>query len=206
MAPAAQAVALTIPLRAPLGGVITAAEVNGLPVALAISNEIVAGASRTLAATIAASDHDRRVVISWSKAEPLAKIPAVPAPASVATLAPGAPQFFDLARGEGRDFRLDVAEGGLYRIETLGRLKTSATIGTAFIPLIDQAADNGPGHNALLQNFLRAGSYRVHVSAQDSEGHLGLVAHRAVLNEAGVLAPEQSARAALTQGTGAAFR
>ena len=204
-APAAQAGALTIPLRAPLGGVITAAEVNGQPVALAISNEIVVGASRALAATIAPSDHDRRIVISWSKAEPPAKIPAVPAPASVATLAPGAPLFFDLARGEGRDFRLDVAEGGLYRIETLGRLKTSATIGTAFIPSIDQAADNGPGHNALLQNFLRAGSYRVHVSVQDSEGHLGLIALRAMLNEAGVLAPEQSARAALTQGTGAAF-
>jgi len=202
--PAAQG-GLTIPLRAPLGGVISATEVNGQPVALAFTNEIVAGASRTLAATIPASDHDRRIVISWSKAEPPAKIPAIPAPASVAALSAGEPQFFDLARDEGRDFRLEVAEGGLYRIETLGRLKASATIGTAFIPAIDQATGNGPGHNALLQNFLRAGSYRVRVSALDSEGHLGLVAHRATLIEAGALAPEQSARAALARDTGAAF-
>ncbi|MGA2638503.1 hypothetical protein [Methylocella sp.] len=202
--PAAQG-ALTIPLRAPLGGVIAAAEVNGQPVALAFSNEIVAGASRTLAATIPASDHDRRIVVSWSKTEQPAKIPAIPAPASIAALSAGEPQFFDLARDEGRDFRLDVAEGGLYRIETLGRLKTSASIGTAFIPAIDQATGNGPGHNALLQNFLRAGSYRVRVSALESEGHLGLVAHRATLIEAGALAPEQSARAALARDTGAAF-
>jgi hypothetical protein len=203
--PAGQAVALTIPLRVPLGGVIAAAEVNGQPVALAFSNEIVAGASRTLAATIPASDHDRRIVITWSKAEPPTKIPAIPAPASVAALSAGEPQFFDLARNEGRDFRLDVAEGGLYRVETLGRLKTSATIGTAFIPAIDQATGNGAGHNALLQNFLRAGSYRVRVSALESEGHLGLIAHRAALNEAGALAPGQSARAPLAQGAGAAF-
>ncbi len=204
-APPAAEGALTIPLRAPLGGVIAATEVNGQPIALAFSNEIVAGASRTLAATIPASDHDRRIVVSWSKTEPPAKIPAIPATASVATLSAGEPQFFDLARDEGRDFRLDVAEGGLYRIETLGRLKTSATIGTSFIPAIDQATGNGPGHNALLQNFLRAGSYRVRVSALDSEGHLGLVAHRATLIEAGALAPGQSARAALARDTGAAF-
>jgi hypothetical protein len=202
--PAAQAGVLTIPLRVPPGGVIVGAE-GGQPVALSFSNEIVAGASRTLAATIPASDHDRRIVISWSKAEPPAKIPAIPAPASIVALSAGEPLFFDLAREEGRDFRLDVAEGGLYRVETLGRLKTSATLGTAFIPSINQATGNGAGHNALLQNFLRAGSYRVRVSALESEGHLGLIAHRAALNEAGALEPEQSARAALAQGSGAAF-
>ncbi len=36
-----------------------------------------------------------------------------------------APFHFNLNRDEERNFRLDVAKGGLYRVETLGRLKTS---------------------------------------------------------------------------------
>lgn len=197
--------AILAPLRAPLGGAIAAADVNGRPVAIVLSNEIADRNGRTLTATIPASSHNRRVVVTWSKIAPPPEIPVVATPASVPVLTPGQPQFFDLARDEGLAFRLDVEDGGLYRIETLGRLKTSAAIGTPFTPTINQSTGNGAGHNALLQSYLRAGSYRITVKALDSEGHLGLVAQRAALNEVGLLTPGQSARAALTQGQGAVF-
>ncbi|WPP05673.1 hypothetical protein [Methylocella tundrae] len=197
--------AFLVPLRAPPGGAIAAADVNGRPIAIILTNETADKDGRTLTATIPASRLNRRVILTWSKVAPPSELPVVATPASLPRLAPEEPQFFDLARDESRAFRLDVAEGGLYRIETLGRLKTSATIGTTFIPAIDRAKDNGAGHNALLQSYLRAGSYRVTVKASDSEGHLGLIAHRASLNDAGGLAPGQSARAALMQGKGAVF-
>ncbi len=197
--------ALVIPLRAPKGGAIAAADVNGRPVAIELTEQGADDKGRTLVATVPASPVDRRVIVTWSKFAPPAAVPSVAAAAAIPVLKPGEAQFFDLARDETRAFRLDVADGGLYRIGTLGRLKTSATIGTSFIPAIDQASDNGPGHNALLQTYLRAGSYRVNIKALESEGHLGLVTERAALNPAGRLAPEQSARAALTEGSGAVF-
>jgi hypothetical protein len=120
-------------------------------------------------------------------------------------LVAGQPRFLDLGRGETRSFRLDVPEGGLYQIETLGRLKTAAAIATPFLPRLDEAADNGAGHNALLQTWLRAGSYRLRVTAADSAGHLGVRAAPAHLHDAGMLVAEGSARASLRGGEGAAF-
>ncbi|PNG27193.1 hypothetical protein CR492_03635 [Methylocella silvestris] len=197
--------ALLVPLRAPAGGMITAVDVAGKPIAVTFLNEVADNNGRTLVAAIAPADHDRRVIVAWSKAAPLAAVPAIPPASALLILAPGEPRFLDLAREETREFNLDVVEGGLYRIETLGRLKTSAAIGTSFKPSIDSASDNGAGHNALLQIYLRAGRYRIAIKALGSEGRLGVVARRAVLNDAGTLAPEQSAKAALGNGAGALF-
>ena len=76
---------------------------------------------------------------------------------------------------------------------------------TPYLPNLGNAADNGPGHNALLQTYLRAGTYRVNVSASDSSGRLGVVARPAPLPSAGVLVPGESGRASLTEGRGVVF-
>src|SRR5206468_412250 len=119
-------------------------------------------------------DHDRAITLTWT---PEAAQPALPTPQQQAseTLPAGRPRFFDLARDARRSMLLEAPEGGLYRIETLGRLKTAAYVSTPFLPGLASASDNGPGHNALLQTYLRAGIYRVTVAAQESTGRVGLV-------------------------------
>ena len=82
-----------------------------------------------------------------------------------------------LAEDERRSFAFAVGEGGLYRVETLGRLKTEGWIGTPFIAEIDHQAANGRGQNMLLQSYLRAGRYRVTVAAKESAGRAGIVAN-----------------------------
>ena len=196
---------LVIPIRVLVDGTLAAAEPNGRSVAITTSGETITKGIRTLTVTIAPADHARTIVLAWTKNVPPAPLPALGAPSDQTVLVAGKPQFFDLARGGRRGFRLEVPEGGLFHVETLGRLKTSATIATPFLPKLAEASDNGAGHNALLQTYLRAGSYRVGVSARDSQGHLGIVARPAPLIDAGTLIPEGSARATLAQGSGAVF-
>lgn len=195
---------LEIPVRAPLDGRIVVTEANGAPVDATLADERRGETDRTLAVVIPVSDRERTLAVAWIRSDPPAAMPLV-SQQTVQQLDAGKPYFFDLERDAHRGFRLDVPDGGLYRVETLGRLKTSATIGTAFLPEIQAEKDNGPGHNALLQTYLRAGSYRVDVAASDSNGHLGIVASPAPLLDGGALAPEESGRETLVAGAGAVF-
>ena len=194
---------LEIPVRAPLDGRVVVTETNGAPVDATFRDE-QRETDRTLVVAIPASDRERTLVVAWIRPDPPTAMPLVPQQ-TAQQLDAGKPYFFDLDRDAHRSFRLNVPDGGLYRVETLGRLKTSATIGTAFLPEIQTDKDNGPGHNALLQTYLRAGSYRVDVAASDSNGHLGIVASPAPLRDAGALAPEESGRETLVAGAGAVF-
>ncbi|HEY4250700.1 MAG TPA: hypothetical protein VGM87_05855 [Roseomonas sp.] len=126
-------------------------------------------------------------------------LPALPA------LAAGRPLFFDLARDQQRSFALSLPEGGLYRIETLGRLRTRGTLNTAFIAPLDEAAGNGVGENMLIQRHLRAGAYRLTVTAENSNGRLGLLARPAPTQTAPVLRPDGTVRATLAAGHGLAI-
>ncbi len=137
--------------------------------------------------------------------------PAVPRPdvvlaapgAALPVAEAGAPFPFDLRREQRREFDLHVAEGGLYRLETLGRLQTAGTVGTAFQPALDQAEANGIGANMLIQRWLRAGRYRVSVMAQGgTAGHGALLASPAPLKDSPTLRPAGSIRARLPAGTG----
>ena len=193
-----------IAVRAPLDGRIVITGTTGAPVDATLRDEQRGKTDRTLVVAIPASDRERTLVVAWIKSDPPAAMPVV-SQQTAQRLDAGKPYFFDLDRDAHRGFRLDVPDGGLYRVETLGRLKTSATIGTAFLPEIQTDKDNGPGHNALLQTYLRAGSYRVDVAASDSNGHLGILASPAPLLDAGALAPEESGRATLVAGAGAVF-
>jgi hypothetical protein len=196
---------LEIPIRVPLGGAIAATGMDGQPIAVITSKEVADKDGRTLIVSVAVAEQARKVILSWSKKEADAPIPALAPAAAMQPLQAAKPYFLDLHKDEPRRFVLDVPEGGLYRIETLGRLKTSVAVATPYLPNLGNASDNGPGHNALLQTYLRAGSYRVSVSASDSFGRLGVVASPAPLPSAGVLIPGGSGRASLTEGRGAIF-
>ena len=196
---------LEIPVRIPLDGVVKASGVTGQSIDITTSNETPEKNSRTMIVTIPAADQSRTVILSWAKAEGDEPLPPLEPASAMQPLQAAQPYFFDLDKGGRRRFSLDVPEGGLYRVETLGRLKTSLDIATPYLPNLGSASDNGPGHNALLQTYLRAGSYRINVAATDSFGHLGIVARPAPLPSAGILIAGGSARASLAEGRGAVF-
>jgi hypothetical protein len=147
----------------------------------------------------------RTVILSWSKSEAEEPLPALAPATAMQPLQAAQPLFLDLKDGERRRFVLDAPAGGLYRVETLGRLKTSLDVATPYLPKLGSASDNGPGHNALLQTYLRAGSYRVNVTASESSGRLAISARPAPLPDAGVLVPGGSGRASLSEGSGVVF-
>ena len=119
--------------------------------------------------------------------------------------AAGRPTYFDLARNETRELRFDVAQGGLYRVETLGRLQTAIKIGAAISTNLGAGENNGPGHNGLVTTYLRAGAYRAAVTAKESAGRVGFSAAPATLIETPKLVDEGSARATLAPGKGASI-
>ncbi len=189
-----------VPVQVAPGGTLSVTEVGGGAAPYALWKET--GRSTV---TLPPADHARTVVLAWRRAPAaVAAIPAPPPPDAEAAVQAGTPTYFDLARDEGRSFGLTVAEGGLYRIETLGRLRTSGRLATPFIPRLGEAA-GGVGQNMLIQTTLRAGRYRVQVSAQDSAGHAGLLATPAPLLPTAELRPGGSVRATLPAGSGAAI-
>jgi len=166
--------------------------------------------SRTTAAgevttvTLPPSDHARTLAVALLPEAPSAAPEPAPA-ATLTALRDGQPEFLDLERGKQASFALTVGQGGLYRVQTTGRLKTAGRIGTGFIPALGEAAANGVGQNMLLQRYLRAGRYRLDVTAQDSAGHLGVSASETPLAEGADLLPAGSTRATLTPGHGVAL-
>ena len=151
-------------------------------------------------AQLPAVDHARLVALFWDRPAPPPAMP-VPEPETArVTLHDGAPRFFDLAEDAPRSFTLDIGGGGLYRVETLGRLHTSGAIGSHFVPDLEIAEANGVGENMLLQGFLRAGRYHVDVTAKQSSGHAGIVAQPAPLLTAASLLPGGTVRATLPAG------
>ena len=199
-----EAAELDVPVRVPAGGAITASDTTGRAIPIALANDNSTKDGRTLTVRLPRAERSREVVLAWSSGVPGEPVQRI-TPDKLEVLAAGKPHFFDLARDQQREFLLDVPDGGLYRVETLGRLKTSATIATSFVPVLSTAADNGAGHNALVQSYLRAGQYHVRVSASQSAGHVGLVASPGLIVDAGPLAVDNSARASLAEGRGASF-
>ena len=207
LAPPAPAVdkALVIPVRTPPGGTLSVTDATGQPVPFTRTPDAIDKNVRSSTMTIPPAESARTLVFAWSAATPNEPIPQLPREEYGARIVAGAPFFFDLARDERKSFALDVGDGGLYRVETLGRLQTSAAIGTRFLPKLDSAEDNGPGHNALVQTWLRGGTYRVRVEAKDSAGRLGVIAKPTRLIDGGTIVADGSARATLADDAGATF-
>lgn len=185
-----------------------AAGAVGEPVATALGGgtaeaRVVAGNPAAL--RLPAPQAPRTTILSWR--QPAAP-PVLPRPQplpNLGTLGAGQPVFLTLGRDEQRSFALRVPEGGLYRVETLGRLRSRGQIGTAFLPELDQAEANGTGTNMLIQHYLRAGDYRLTVGAVNSAGRLGVVARPAPMQQGATLLPGTTVRAALPAGSGTAF-
>ncbi len=162
-----------------------------------------AGGVRLPAGEIAPVPEARQVTLSRpAAAVPLPPVAPQPEP-DLPLLRPGAPLALDLKREQSREVALELAEGGLLRVESLGRLQLGARLGTAFLPELAEASANGPGGNVVIQRALRAGRYRLAVTAQDGEGRLRLQARPAPLLDAPTLSPGQVLRLALPAGQGA---
>ncbi len=197
-------VAVQVPVLIPPAGALGASEIGGGEIAVTLGEPAPQG-GRML--TLPAPSRARSVVLSWRPpAAAPTDIPPPPHGDTAPQLRAGTPAWFDLAADEQRSFVLSVAEGGLYRLETLGRLRTHGRIATPFIADLDHAEANGIGQNMLIQRWLRAGRYRVDVAADDSAGHAGLTATPAPLLEGAALIPGGSVRARLPAGTGIAFQ
>lgn len=126
-----------------------------------------------------------------------------PAPA-YPRLTAGQTYALDLSGTDPRRFDLLVEEAGLYRIETQGRLAVQAGIRTLLLPHLARAAENGPGHNAVLEPYLRAGRYQVDLTPlRKTQGRVGLSLSRAPLAESPPLRIDMPARVALARGAGA---
>jgi hypothetical protein len=198
--------ALELPVRFPAAGRLAATVIGEGAAAVELRAPHEIAGKQVGTAWVPAADRARTVILAWHPPVAAANAP-VPAVASspAPPLEAGRPRFFDLAEDERRSFAFAVGEGGLYRVETLGRLKTEGWIGTPFIAEIDHQGANGHGQNMLLQSYLREGRYRVTVAAKESFGRAGIVANPAPLLNGSTLVPGGSVRAALPAGSGAAF-
>jgi uncharacterized protein YecT (DUF1311 family) len=192
-----------IMVRTPVRGELAAQETNGSAVPVTRVRETLEGSSRGLILRIPPVERTRTVILSWSDPPSPVDAPRYEAPAAAPVIQAGRPLFFDLARDEKKSFMVEVGEGGLYRVETLGRLQTKLALGTSFLPSLDKAEANGAGENALLQTYLRAGRYRVTTTASESSGRLGLSARPSHLIDGDALLPDGSVRATLEGGAGA---
>ncbi len=194
---------LSVPVAIAPGGTLSVTELGVGPVAAGQTDNTQPGRTTIV---IPVSDHARTIALSWHRTEALPPpIPAPPPPGQVAQVTAGTPYFLDLGRGEERGFQVNVPEGGLFRLETLGRLHTAGRLATPFLAQLAAADGNGAGLNFLIQSALRAGRYRVDVKAVESAGHLGLLASPAPLLAGGTLVPGGSVRASLPGGAGVAF-
>ncbi|QGM98173.1 hypothetical protein [Methylocystis parvus] len=195
---------LTIPLRVPKDGKIVARDATGADVALVFVEEKTENDQRLVTVKIAAPEKERALGLIRLPETLVATPETADGKDNGKTRATaGRPAFFDLKRDETRSLPFDVAQGGLYRIETLGRMKTALRVGAAVSPRLGEGEANGPGNNALVTTYLRAGTYRAGVTAKDSEGHLGLAVSPATLTQTAKIADKGDARATLAPGKGA---
>lgn len=189
--------------RAPLGGRIFARDQRGGEVAVEILDEKIEKDHRAFLVRVPQPSAPRALAIFW-RPDPAARPAAAHTAPALVSLAPDAPLWFDLARDQKREFRIEAKEGGLYRIETLGRLATGLAIGTNFLPRLAEGKDNGRGRNGMAQVYLRAGAYRVGVQAlSESAGRAGLALAPLPMLVTGALTEGASVRASLADGRGA---
>lgn len=200
--------ALDIPVHVPGGdGTLASRDLanheTGATLGATSQGQRPSGAGANLAALhVPGGAESRTVTLAWRAPPPAPPPPRPETPASLPELQAGQPLFLTLGRDERRSFALTVATGGLYRVETLGRLKTAGTLATSFIPALDSAEANGVGQNMLIARPLRAGRYTLSVKAEDSAGRLGIVARPAPLLDGAALLPGGSVRAGLPAGSG----
>ncbi|WP_159729118.1 hypothetical protein [Methylosinus sp. Ce-a6] len=192
-----------LPVRTPRGGKIFVVDDKGASAPAEIIEEKIENDHRFATVRLPARAEPGALALVYSRdVEPSAAGEAAKERPPEA-ISSAKPAWFDLSRDETREFRFDVPEGGLYRVETLGRLRTRLALGAALAPHLGEGEDNGPGHNALVTTYLRAGAYRAAVTARESAGHLGLAVKSVAMAATAPIVGEGAARAALDGGRGA---
>lgn len=112
----------------------------------------------------------------------------------------------DLEAGETETVVVNVDAPGLYTVTTEGLLATKGTLRTRTNPQLDLQAQNGPGRNMQLRQYLREGEYQVTTQAIGySAGHLRIRLAAAELLDGGTLRPDRPARTALSGGEGVVY-
>ncbi len=195
---------IALPVRLPKTGRAVAHDAHGADVALTLDDQKEENAQRLATIRIGTAEKSRALGLIFIP-EPTPAKPEEPGRLATAALSAAVehPAFFDLARDETKRLRFDVPQGGLYRVETLGRMKTALRVGANVSPRLGEGEANGPGANALVTTFLRAGAYRAAITAKDSAGHLGLAVSPAILAPTAKLVDVGIARATLDSGKGA---
>ncbi|MBM3640169.1 MAG: hypothetical protein FJX15_02230, partial [Alphaproteobacteria bacterium] len=195
---------VALPIRLPKTGKAIARDSHNADVALTLADQKDENEQRLATIRIAAAEKSRALGLIFIPEATPAKPeePGKPAPTALSASV-ARPAFFDLTRDETKRLRFDVPQGGLYRVETLGRMKTALRVGANVSPRLDEGEANGPGDNALVTAFLRAGAYRAAVTAKESSGHLGLAVSPAILAPTAKLVDAGIARATLDSGKGA---
>lgn len=196
---------LSLPIRTPKAGRVVARDARGADIALSLADEKIEKDERFAIVKIAPVETARAIGLVF--------VPDAPAPENAEAGRPeaisrtraavGKPAFFDIAKDETKILQFDAPDGGLYRIETLGRLKTALRVGATVSPRLGEGEANGPGDNGLVTTFLRAGAYRAAVTAKESAGHLGLSVSPATLTPTAKISGAGEARATLAPGKGA---
>lgn len=130
----------------------------------------------------------------------LAGLPKFPA------ITPGTPNYLELARNSAREFTVQVKKPGLYQFETSGLLHTAGKVRTRTNPSLFEQAENGVGHNFIIQNYLREGDYQLSVATQgQTEGDLGVQVMRTEVVDGGELRAGEVARALLPSAQALAY-
>jgi uncharacterized protein YecT (DUF1311 family) len=209
---------LAIPVRAPKDGLITAVAEDASALQFKIDRGTPVtewrgdGGEHTL--TIAnATDKAFNAALRYTPDDlaPNAPLPKVSAEALAAIpdfppLVPQQTAYFDIAKTEQRTFALDVAEAGLYRVESTGLLQTEGNMRSRTIISLDRQANNGTGRNFLLQDYLGQGRYQVSVESQgETNGRMGVSAARTDLMDGGALSLGVPARDTIASGNGLVY-
>ena len=113
-----------LPVRLPAQANVRAAEPSGAAVPFASLRETLeeTTGARIVTLRLAPVERQRVVVLrSADEAGWASELPRFERPVDLDLVRAGQPRFFDLTRDEAKSFALNVPEGGLYRVETLGR-------------------------------------------------------------------------------------
>jgi hypothetical protein len=134
-------------------------------------------ASATL--TLTAPAHATPGVVLISRVSPPSSSPPLSlwraAPPQLTAVTAGKTVWFDLMDDAARFFVVDVAQPGLYTLQTEGLLQTRCAVQTSTSTNLFSGSANGRGHNCLVQGYLKAGRYLVQVTRNGrSRGRAGL--------------------------------
>lgn len=209
---------VTIPVRAPEKGTLTARSEDGRALEISLDNgkkgtalEVESGDYRVTVkgvntVQVYSLGLEPTLLASQTPLPPmpdttLAGLPKFP------VITSGVPYFFDLQRNSSGDFRVQVGKPGLYRFETTGLLGTAGSVRTRINPSLFSEEENGVGRNFLIQSYLREGEYQLTVATQgQTQGNLGVqVTHTGVV-DGGELRPGEVARALLPSSQALMYR